>query len=94
MTSIDLIAAAMDRVDEWECDRFHLCHKPSGLSFWVANGYAFFEAESRRMPLGIFGRLRLWRKAKRLMAAIVAEKLSAALLPSNDEKHSAGRWLN
>lgn len=70
MSDFKTIAAAMERIDEWEITKRHLIHK-SGISFYTGAG---FECQSCR--LGLFTLARLWFRAKRMQKRWLAMKLA------------------
>jgi hypothetical protein len=48
--------------DDWEIDRFNAHHKPTGLSYWIANGFLCFKNDGNGLSvnIGFYNRLKLW----------------------------------
>lgn len=79
-----IILAAVERTDEWAVTRHMAIHNPSKTSFWIANGFIGFSVDSgTNFSLGIWFRLRLWLKVKKLMLVKAAEEFYASNTPHN-----------
>lgn len=89
---IQTILDVMDEVDDWVCDDHNLIHRPSGLTCWIANGFEFFHIKG--IPsLGIINRWKLWRKAKKLMIKLSAQRLSRISKRLKPAPYQAGQYL-
>jgi hypothetical protein len=57
-------------INDWEMDKFRAHHKPSGITWWIANGIPFFRTESEKdVSLGFFYSIKLYywiKNAKRI----------------------------
>ena len=56
---------AFDNLADWQLGEHTCVHKPSGLKFWVANGWIFFDSIPRCMNL--FQRWWYYRKFKKMI---------------------------
>lgn len=54
-------AALVKNQDDWQIDCYQAHHKPSGITYWTANGLMFFHADGRsNVSIGFKNRLKLW----------------------------------
>lgn len=73
-----LIQSLRDNPDQWDSDRYHLKHKPTGITLWVANGWSCLGADADStvdVHLGLIGRWRLYREYRRWKKRQVQLKL-------------------
>jgi hypothetical protein len=55
---VDALIAALKHPEQWVSDHFHIRHRPSGLTYWIANGsFAFDGSEHNPVMDGIKGKV-------------------------------------
>jgi hypothetical protein len=63
--------------DDWEITRHKARHKPTGITYWIANGLPFFhnEAHDSDVSIGLWNWLKLWKWIKNVQRIKVIESL-------------------
>ena len=54
------ISTMLSQSDDWECDRYRLTHKPTGIALWVSNGSFFLDIDGYDGSIGLIERHWLW----------------------------------
>lgn len=77
------LSQEMNYPDRWEIDRYRALHIPSNSSFWIANGWPFFDGDSdfgecKSIQIPFFSRPFLWFRFRRLLTLKKIEMLRAA----------------
>jgi hypothetical protein len=73
------ISKALDIPGDWEVGKYTIKHLPTRQFFWIANGAFFFDGyDGQDTPkcLGLVERHWLYRKARKLVAALVVTKFA------------------
>jgi hypothetical protein len=64
--------------DDWEITSYKAIHKPTGITYWIANGLMFFhnEAHNSDVSIGLWNWLKLWKWIKNVQRIKVIESLN------------------
>ena len=68
------LSTLMEKPESWTVNNYQLTYKPTGATFWIANGGWFFDSEKGK-SLGLCERHFLWFKAKRLIDKLQTRSL-------------------
>lgn len=48
-------------INEWDISHYWATHKPSKVTYWIANGFPFFTIESGvKINIGLWNKIKLW----------------------------------